>query len=465
MPGLLELAEQGLDPYAFDPRFEAEVVVHLCRSARFYNLFGEHFSSELFTAPQAQLAVEFAKKVYAETSRPPGGVSVVVQRLAEERKRGKKSTEIDAVIDYLEATLDSPLGIADETSVGERVRSVLQKDMRRQFVEKAIGELKPNASDFGKLAKDLETIEGLGREESRRTRAFGGGYRSAWEDIAELADVERMPLGIEALDKFLDGGICRAGLSVICGEPGFGKSQACCHAAAAAVKTGAFVIFLSVELSTGEVFARCASNISGVPVKDIKKAASKKFYNPAVIAQVDAALAPFIQKGGILAVGAMTAGTSTIEDCIAFIKQEQAKYGRKPDLIIIDPADRLGVTKAKSDYAAAAVIYNGFRAYLESEKIFGLTSSQATRKKSGKDARRYIDLQDMADSIHKARIADIVISINEDPDDGSMFFFVAKHRTGDSRKVIGNFRTDFALARMIKESSLNHDVLPTEDGL
>ncbi len=455
MTNLVDLEAQGIDPYDFDAHFEREVVIYLLRSERFFNLYGQVVQPELFRAAPAQLLVEFAKKVHQETERPPGGIGVVLQRLAEERKRGKKQDEIGAACDYIEEGLDSPKGLSAEDSVIDRVRAVLEKDLKRQFVEKAILELKPGG-DMGALAEELQAIQSLGRQQIKFGTVIGDGDAS-WRDIDEVANAERITTGIVPLNAELDGGANRGGLYVWLADSGFGKSMACAQATGANLKEGLFVYYISAELSKGEVEARVKANITGLKINEIKK-------DKNIRADVDRLLRYSNPKGGRVVVDQVTAYATTVQDCIDMAKREQDRAKRKINLFIVDPLDRLAAPKVTGDYNAARVIYDTFRGFIDTEKIFGMTACQGTRKKTGKEKRKRLDLEDMADSIHKARIADIVVSINEDEETGGLFFFVAKHRTGNARMEVGRFRTDFAHARLIRETGANDAAFDPDEG-
>ena len=115
--------------------------------------------------------------------------------------------------------------------------------------------------------------------------------------------------------------------------------------------------------------------------------------------------------------------------------------GRPIDVLLVDYADRMGAGDEKGDYHAMKVVYEGLRNLIDEKGIFGWTASQATR--NSKDRKRH-DLNHMADSMHKGRIADLVITLNlvgEEADE--LEYYVAKHRTGRSRVSVGPMRHDW----------------------
>ncbi len=120
---------------------------------------------------------------------------------------------------------------------------------------------------------------------------------------------------------------------------------------------------------------------------------------------------------------------------------------------MVDYADRVGAKAKKgeqqSEYLGALSVYEGLRLYAAERKIFCWTASQASRQKDARKKR--LDLDDVADSMHKIRVADLVITLNVTGDDGTdpmIKLFIAKHRTGRSRVEVGPLPTEFERARI-----------------
>jgi len=56
----------------------------------------------------------------------------------------------------------------------------------------------------------------------------------------------------------------------------------------------------------------------------------------------------------------------------------------------------------------------------------------------------------MADSAHKARIADIVVTLNKGEE--GITYYVAKHRTDAGQQTVGPIPTDFVYGRICPTS-------------
>jgi hypothetical protein len=123
--------------------------------------------------------------------------------------------------------------------------------------------------------------------------------------------------------------------------------------------------------------------------------------------------------------------------------------GRTLDMLIVDYGDKLvSAHKNKDDknsYTSARDVFEGLRVYAVEKKLFCWTASQANRQK---DRKKTLDLNDTADSMHKVRVADLVITINLRNEATEIVFYVAKNRTGKSRGEAGPLPVDFATGRI-----------------
>ncbi len=107
-------------------------------------------------------------------------------------------------------------------------------------------------------------VETVVREPSRVERA---GLRAATAGVAAPpvglaaiadADLPRLPLGIDELDRVLGGGLVPGSLVLVGGEPGIGKSTLLLQAAAGLTRGGLGVLYATGEESPGQVRLRAA---------------------------------------------------------------------------------------------------------------------------------------------------------------------------------------------------------------
>ncbi len=107
-------------------------------------------------------------------------------------------------------------------------------------------------------------VETVVRESTRTERAIARGATSAVvaETLAGIAeaDLPRLRLGIDELDRVLGGGLVPGSLVLVGGEPGIGKSTLLLQAAAGLARTdgGGTVLYATGEESPGQVRLRAA---------------------------------------------------------------------------------------------------------------------------------------------------------------------------------------------------------------
>jgi hypothetical protein len=160
-------------------------------------------------------------------------------------------------------------------------------------------------------------------------------------------------------------------------------------------------------------------------------------------------------------------------DIFEWVKAFEQKAGVRLDLLVIDYADRLGAPGPKarrgdSDYHASRLIYEEFQRWAEATGTCIWTASQARRGAGKKDqprlSGRYVDLQDVADSMHKVKASDMVITITGEErfgKDGTMEedgprkvrLLIAKYRYGEGRKALDPLPTSFETGRLVDTGS------------
>ena len=106
----------------------------------------------------------------------------------------------------------------------------------------------PDCGEWGTLEQDIPLA----------TTKSGEVYVSSAKPIASVsvAPEERIPSGIDELDRVLGGGWIRGGVVLLGGEPGVGKSTLLLQACAAMAQAGRKVLYISGEESAGQLALR-----------------------------------------------------------------------------------------------------------------------------------------------------------------------------------------------------------------
>lgn len=423
------------DPYGFDPRYERQMVTLACSKAKFYGRTAYEVDPKLLGTPEATLAMEAARAIFADLKQGPDSLLVVIQRLQTWRYEGKVTHEqVIAVSDYFDAALDE--GLASTESIEAELLKVLQRRLDKKVALAAADAYGKNLA-FDKVTELLNQKTRLGVNDSNIGVRLGAASFKALDSLRALV---RIPTGIMELDSFLDGGCPRGSLLVWIAGAGGGKSMALSHSAAHSTRGGMHVAYATLELPEAVVAARVKANLTGIPINAILQGGEEKARE----------LLERIPNLGTFTVKEFTPHATTIQDLVDWVKALEDDVGAPVDKLVIDYLDKCVsfATKAQAgnDYISMREVYERARIYgHETMKVIESASQSQgrTEKKSKK-----IDLEHTADSMHKVRVADIVVTNNYDEETGEMGFFVAKHRTGNSRKMVGPLPTDFSCGQV-----------------
>jgi len=296
-------------------------------------------------------------------------------------------------------------------------------------------EKKMTRSSLKDVATYIEKIEKIGEY-------FAGREPLSLDDdslflaLEKMANMDRLPTGIDEVDICLSGGIPRGTLGVIIGRPGGGKSVSLCQLASHAYATGKTVAHIVISEIPGEIGgARVLAPIIGMKISDITR-------------DVNGARLAWAQYKATHSVGGYRVFDFPSKASVASIRETvmgfYQKFGTKPDVIIFDYlglASSVKAPKNANGYVMGEFTTGELRDWAKEEQLWIWTAAQSVRlKERGRGSRAIIGLDDIADSYHVVRIADIVLTINVvEVDQGTgQFegqFYVAKHRFGPSGQL------------------------------
>ena len=209
------------------------------------------------------------------------------------------------------------------------------------------------------------------------------------------------------------------------------------HIAADALFEGMSVLYATLELPEAEVLARLKANLTGLPINAILDGSME---------QAKSRIAELETRLGIGYVQEFTPHMTTVADLGEWVTRCEDTIGSSIDVLIVDYADRLSAPTEKSEYQAMRVVYEELRQLGVDHNCFNWTASQASRQQKGS---KRTDLNHVADSMHKVRIADLVITLNVKGEDTDLLeYYIAKHRTGRSRVIVGPLPTEFERGRI-----------------
>lgn len=346
---------------------------------------------------------------------------------------------VEALVAGAEILEDTDISVDEAIAV---VSPVVRSEHRRQLLERGVEQFAQGA-DLSDLGAQLATIEHIGETDAQADEG-------CVEDIADVLGnrgrVRRMTLGIPELDIRLGGVPCGTE-TVFVGGPGDGKSMALSQVAAHAVEhLGLNVAIITLEIPTHTWNARLGAALTGVPTEMLTQA------SPPVLAKVRAKLAEIGPGMGASTTRYATPQATTVSEVLEWVAQLERAWRAPVDVLVIDYADKLapeGKKEQASTYEGARQVYERLRIWAAENNRWVITASQA--KTRGKDRKRKRDVEDAADSMHKARVCDLMVTLNADEGpngERQVSLYVAKNRLGEAHFSAGPLTTAFDCGRL-----------------
>lgn len=437
------------EPYGFDPAWERALTFMACSRPLFWGRVAHAVDPDELGAAPAKLAFTIAGVLFREMGRGPEKPLAVIQRARGMYVDGKVThEEVLALAEYFDAAEDA--GLLSEEALANELVPLLKKRMHKQAVHTAAEDVRHDR-DLTKTQALIDKANRLG--EVDESLGVSLDPDALLDELARLQDLEYLALGVTELDIRLDGGLRKGCLGVVLGGPGAGKSMLLSHIAANALRSGYFVAYATLELEAVDVTARVAANLTGLPTRALMRDSR------AVAPRLREALVP--TKYGIWQAHYFAPLATTFPDVTSWVEELERRHGRPIDLLITDYGDKLGAPKTaskgekESSYGTGRAVFEPMRHYAVGHKggpIWHWTASQATRKrdKSGSgQSKRHLTLDDVADSMHKVRVPDMVIGIEFNEAENQVLLGVLKHRHGEPGARVGPYPGDFATGRVV----------------
>ena len=300
------------------------------------------------------------------------------------------------------------------------------------------------AKDFARKG-DFEVSDNLFRKAKRlgtvekvHTVDLDQGFNLITHDKVDL-----ISCGVPDLDLSMGGGIPLQTLIIYMAPPGGGKSMNLIEDAGAAIRAGEFTGFITLELPLRVQLARMYANLTHVTVNSILR-------NPQQHAVAEDRYNSIRNLIGPFAMAEFSPKSTTVKDLVEWIDEQEQKYGRKMTKLVIDYADKMVdmLTLRDGDYKMMEAVYEHLRRDIAVEREMRVsTATQSTRVSS---EIKLLDLNNVSDSMGKARVTDILVTLNYDSDLQEMVYFFAKNRLDVGKLSVGPLPVDWRYARAIQ---------------
>jgi KaiC/GvpD/RAD55 family RecA-like ATPase len=428
------------EPYAFDPDFERAVVTLCALKTRFWSRIGYALDPECMGLPGSKLTLQTCALIAREVGHGPGNLLIIVQRFRRMMADGKMTladiVQISAMFDDAE-----DFGLPNEDDVVAELAPMLRRRMQSTAVVAAHDEY-AKKGDFSTVIETIRRAERLGEQDTSVGTILGA---AGFDEIDKMNTLTRLPTGVLEMDLQMSDGLHRGGLGVVLGASGDGKSMYLVNQAGVAVKSEKlFVGVATLELPKPVQLARLYANLTGIYTNQILENATDR----AEAKRRMAYMAPHV---GACVVEEFAPHATTVQDLVDWCNRVADLYGRPFDVLVVDYADKLHHPMKGGDqneYLIMRYVYEGLRRDIAvAMNMWVWTASQAAR--ATKDQGKRLEMHHVSDSMHKVRVADIVLTLNAKDEGAQLLFFVAKNRLGKARFQVGPVPTDFERARIV----------------
>lgn len=445
------MAKKNTLTVSLDPDFATAAVHRLVVDPHFFALYGSHMDADLCSEESVKWAVKAAQAIFRDTRSAPNGEFAVMQRLQSWVDEGVCPAEmLEAVEDDFDYVGES-LQKLTPAVLGSELGNALKRHKRHLLVEEIIT-AHGRGEDLSRQAKALMQVDRIGHVRDVQPV----GLKDARSLLTRASQMERLPTGIEELDESMKGGVPRQSLTLWIGGTGDGKSIALSMSTAVALIMQRNALYVSLEIPEYMVLSRIAAALTGFTIDDFEEVDNE------ALAALDAAMS----QGGSLNIKYMEPNHTTPNDLQKLIDQVEQESGEAVEFLAVDYLDRLAAPGKRgkgrnelSTYATGEIVTTMLRDEITLPRnLWTHTASAAKGQSGGKKSVKGTD--DGADSMHKSRISDNVITLNVTEVAGGerqMLLKLAKHRTGSAGMTVGPFPTDFAVGSLVRNRVLEGD--------
>jgi len=327
-----------------------------------------------------------------------------INLLAKDQLPEREHTELQAFLGLV--------GEVDRAKYSETgIKKAFENAQRRNLAAYLAASALPALTD-GELLDVPGILQKL-EEGSNRLYASDNRVDYGEHTDREVTPAKTIPSYIRPLDAAIEGGLSPGQLATFVGWPGIGKTLLLHQSAALAYYHGHHAGVITLEISKEEACRRI-DMFFGRGKEDLGATFNER-------------MAEAKSRGGRLTIIDSAADVCT-PDTVQSILESARRRGTPIDTLYIDYADLMETGRNLEDYNELGEIYKRLRRVAAKFGVPIWTASQAVRGSLGK---RWLDMGDIADSFKKARIADLIITINQTYDEqetGDLRLYVAKSR-------------------------------------
>lgn len=283
------------------------------------------------------------------------------------------------------------------------------------------------------------------------------GFQDRWDrrlDRLNNKTYQVVPTGFPSIDVGMEGGMRTNETWYVAGAPGIGKSRLLDTIGVNAFEAGFDVLKVTTENTLEQSLGRTESLLWSLNYRQLQNC------DPAIAPGLIASQPKRPNRHFTIRI---FPNEDTASDLIQKIGYLKIQYGFDPVLLLIDSPDFLahpttslrGLQEKTHDVRTRTILI--LKKFIEREHKIQVASSH-TKLGDFKGRRGYrddrLDLGDLSDTSGKVRLADGVITLNqnaEQVDEGSMTAYMAKNRDNDKRPFEVRLKGAFGSPRLVED--------------
>ena len=408
----------------------------------------QKFKYKYFQEYDVAKAIILAIKYYKKFSKAPSIEvlkSIVNKSIHDNEKYDRK-----AILLSIDTALST--AINDEEIIKDSILNIISSRIAYNLIIDNIEKIK-NQKDVGYILRELSEIENLTLDTNIGFRYF----LNLQEHIEELRNPEaRTPTGYATLDKALNGGWYTNGRMIHCfmGCSHIGKSLVLSNLAVESLKQGKFVVVISLEMSEFVCASRIDAHLAGLDINQLQ------FNTDKLTERVNKFTK--LHPNAELVIKEYPTNSINANDLNNYLEKLELKLNRKIDIIYLDYLTLLNPIdiKNKNLYERGAEVSRQVRALSYKFKCPIITAVQAGRESFNSNG---IGMENMAESIAIAQIADSIISLYQLEGDAALGLLrmqILKSRLGGHKGEVIPFEIDYKSLRITEQ--INKDSSKTK---
>ena len=237
-------------------------------------------------------------------------------------------------------------------------------------------------------------------------------FRRQSEDRASVSH----PIGIDKIDRAMNGGLSPGELEVVMAYSGIGKTFWCVQRGFTTARRRKKCLHFVLEGGRGKTEDRYEARFADALYSEVK---GGNISSP-IMAAMQREYRLLKKNLVIRGFGDLDSWRATYDDLLAELKELRSSHGWVPDMVVVDYGDLLHAgVDGDSEYQRQKYAFRQLKALAERIEFRGhhgyavCSPTQAQRPDKGADNREHVlRPRDVADCYEKVRVSDIIISLN-----------------------------------------------------